>query len=140
MLHKVDDILSKHALRRTAFRQELLKIFIESGSRALSQTDIEEALGDHDRITLYRTLKSFQDKGLIHEAVDGGKDTKYALCQNQCDVHHHIDHHPHFLCESCGVTYCMDEIKIPDFDLPRNYTLKGMHLALSGTCASCSKV
>ena len=93
MLHKVDDILSKHALRRTAFRQELLKIFIESGSRALSHTDIEEALGDHDRITLYRTLKSFQDKGLIHEAVDGGKDTKYALCQNQCDVHHHIDHH-----------------------------------------------
>ena len=106
---------------------------------ALSQAQIEETLGKHDRITLYRTLKSFEEKGVIHKAMDGTDASKYALCDEACDMHSHTDDHPHFLCESCGLTYCLDELKIPEFNLPAKYKLTEVQLALHGICDVCNK-
>jgi len=138
MLQKVKDILHRHKLRHTSFRQTVLCLFLDNPSRALSHAMIEEALGDHDRITLYRTLRSFERSGIIHKALDGADDTKYALCQEDCSVHSHTDDHPHFHCEQCGETYCMESLSIPQFSMPEQYKLNEVHLALSGVCSSCN--
>lgn len=138
MLQKAVKILKSHQLRNTSFRQQVLMLFLDNASRALSQASIEASLGEYDRITLYRTLKSFEQSGIIHKALDVGDETKYALCQDDCDTHHHSDDHPHFLCLKCGETYCLDQLKIPDFKLPDNYKLQDVQLALSGLCNRCN--
>lgn len=139
MLQETSGILKSHNLRNTQFRQLVLNVFLKNPSLALSHSDIEEALGDHDRITLYRTLKSFEESGLIHKALDGGNENKFALCQDDCDEHSHSDDHPHFLCQSCGNTYCLDMLEIPKFQLPAGYKLKEVRLAMSGICDQCNR-
>src|SRR5690554_7985054 len=51
------DILRDKNLRVTPFRKEVLEIFLEN-EHAISIQDIEEALVEFDRITLYRTIRS----------------------------------------------------------------------------------
>ena len=63
-------LLKHHDLRLTQVRKEVLSVFLKK-EQALSQSDIEENVGQIDRITLYRTLRSFEDNGLIHRAIDG---------------------------------------------------------------------
>jgi len=131
------EILGKHQIRKTPFRINVLKIFLEAESKALNNSDIESALEDYDRITLYRTLKTFEKSGIIHQAIDGSNESKFALCHQDCTEHEHHDNHAHFLCISCGETYCLENVIHPKFSLPANYSLSKVHLALSGTCAGC---
>jgi Fur family ferric uptake transcriptional regulator len=131
------DILSRHQIRKTPFRINVLKIFLDSASKALNNADIEAALSDFDRITLYRTLKTFEKSGIIHQAIDGTNESKFALCHQDCTEHAHHDNHAHFLCTACGETICLENVIHPSFSLPKNYSLKKVHLALSGVCANC---
>ena len=137
MDHAVTDILKQHKLRKTPFRKQLLEVFIRFGERALSNAKLEMELKDFDRITLYRTLKTFEKSGIIHQAIDGSNENKYALCHSNCTEHKHHDNHAHFLCDNCGVTYCIENALTQGFILPKNYLLKSVHIALGGTCANC---
>ena len=59
-------MLEKKQIRKTPFRLEVLKLF-KASKNAISLKEIEKNLTSFDRITLYRTLKLFIEKGLIHE-------------------------------------------------------------------------
>jgi len=125
-------------IRKTAIRVEMLDLFMESAGKAMSGKDIELELNDSDRITVYRTLKTFEQKGLIHQVMDGTGITKYAICIDDCDDHAHHDEHAHFRCEKCGKTTCLDGgITLPS-DIPAGYQIKNAHLVLEGKCADCA--
>jgi Fur family transcriptional regulator, ferric uptake regulator len=137
MEEEIKKRLEAHNLRKTAIRKEVLELFIESEGRALSNQDLEERLNNPDRITLYRTLKVFEDKGLIHLAVDRGGISKYALCSEGCDAHSHHDSHAHFHCQVCGKTICLEgDIRI-EARPPRGYRVHQEKLVLEGECADC---
>lgn len=131
-----EEILKKHALRITPFRLEVIEVFSQAG-HALSSADVEAMLKDADRITLYRTLKSFEDKGIIHKAIDGTITQKYALCEAECDQHHHNDEHIHFHCLKCENTFCLDHVYIPKITLPSGFTVTQTDMAVSGYCEKC---
>ncbi len=131
------DLLTSHQLRKTQFRERVLDVFMRH-DRALSQSDLEDILEESDRITLYRTLKTFEEKGLIHKAIDGSDKLKYALCSGHCDVHAHHDHHAHFHCETCGRTFCVEEVKAPELQAPRGFVVENTCLIINGRCASCA--
>ena len=59
-------LLTYKSIRVTDFRLKVLEQF-EKNANAISIKKIEEGLVKFDRITLYRTLKTFIDKGLVHE-------------------------------------------------------------------------
>ena len=61
-----------------------------------------------DRVTLYRTIKQFEEKGLIHEVIDTKGQAKYALCVTECTTHEHHDDHLHFHCSQCDRTIGVD--------------------------------
>ena len=42
---------------------------------------LEKAFPRADRITIYRTLKTFEEKGIVHGIEEGTTEVKYALCQ-----------------------------------------------------------
>ncbi len=130
--------LKAHNLRNTSIRKNVLELFIQSEGRALSNQDLEEQLDNPDRITLYRTLKAFEDKGLIHLAVDRGGISKYALCSDDCDTHAHHDGHAHFHCQACGKTICLEGEIIIKAKPPTGYVVDQEKLVLEGTCADCA--
>lgn len=135
---RIANLLKHGKLRTTNARRLVLKEFLKAGHTALSSAEIEKKIDDLDRITLYRTIKTFEESGIIHQAVDVSGRTKYALCSEYCTSHHHEDHHAHFYCTNCETTVCLDDVKIPVINLPNNFKLKDSQLVLSGVCGTCN--
>ena len=131
--------LKNFDLRHTSGREEVLNLFL-GADHALSHGDIETGLGpDHDRVTIYRTLRTFLDKGILHKVLDDGGNPKYALCRETCAQGHHHHDHVHFKCEDCGQTTCLDQVIIPAVHLPNGYSRKEMNLLIQGVCQDCNK-
>ena len=124
-------------LKSTSCRKEVLMIMLDKG-HALSHSEIEKEVNPSiDRVTVYRTLKTFLDKGLIHKVLDDAGVTKYALCQGcRTDDHHH--EHVHFKCSTCGQTTCLDDIDIPPIPLPPGFSSAEKNLLIQGVCDTCS--
>ena len=134
---KLIGILKSHNLRITPVRKEVLSLFVEN-EVAISHQDIEKSILDIDRITLYRTLKSFEEKGVIHKAVDGTDTAKYALCEAKCNEGSHYDDHVHFHCENCGNTFCVEDVEVPQMQSPEGYIIRSTHVILNGKCKKCN--
>jgi Fur family ferric uptake transcriptional regulator len=106
---------------------------------AVSLADIEKILEPADRITIYRTLKTFAEKGLIHIIDDATGSHKYALCADDCDEGDHHDLHVHFNCVSCKETFCLPNTRIPEVMLPADFTSTEMNLVVKGICSAFKK-
>ena len=61
----VEEVLRHKAVRITPMRQLLLEYFLKH-RRTFGLQELEEAFPKSDRITIYRTLKTFEEKGIIH--------------------------------------------------------------------------
>jgi len=130
-------ILKDFKLRSTPNREAILHAFLKH-DYALSHNDIESEMpSDFDRVTVYRTLKTFLDKGLIHKVLDDGGTLKYALCNEACSSAHHHHDHVHFKCTKCGQTNCLS-VEIPDIKLPRGYSANEVNLLIQGICENCA--
>lgn len=103
---------------------------------ALAHSDLEDRLNSKfDRVTIYRSLKTFLDKDLIHKVLDDSGATKYALCSHEEENHNH--EHVHFKCEKCGETTCLDSIGLPKITLPEGFKKREMNLLIQGSCSKC---
>ncbi len=130
-------ILKNFNLRSTATRQQIVRLFLKK-NHALSHGDIEKEITDVlDRVTVYRTLKTFLDKGLIHKVLDDEGSLKYALCNEACTITGHHHDHVHFKCEACGQTNCLN-IDVPSIKLPKGYKANAVNLLVQGICERCS--
>ncbi len=133
---KTAEILKDNQLRVTSCRRDVLQTFLKKRV-ALSHSDLEDELKEnYDRVTIYRTLKTFLDSDLIHKVLDDSGATKYALCLH--DVQSHDHEHVHFKCEKCGQTNCIEEVSLPHVQLPNGYVAKEMNLLVQGVCKNCS--
>ena len=66
----IEHLLREHQLKLTPQRVAVLKVFLER-DKVMSLASLNKYLGkDFDRITLYRTLNAFEEKGLIHKIPD----------------------------------------------------------------------
>ncbi|MFM2375483.1 MAG: hypothetical protein RLZZ165_580 [Bacteroidota bacterium] len=133
----LQNVLRDHEIRHTDGRLAILEHFANVG-HALSQPDLERSLGDQfDRVTIYRTLTLYLEKGLLHKVLDDSGAMKYALCPEVCAAHEHRHEHVHFKCLQCGNTICIQDIEVPAITLPEGYTLVETNLLLSGICKQC---
>jgi Fur family ferric uptake transcriptional regulator len=129
-------ILKDFKLRSTPNREAILHVFLKRDF-ALSHSDVErEVPSSFDRVTVYRTLKTFLDKGLIHKVLDDEGSLKYALCSEACSTATHHHDHVHFKCTKCGQTSCL-EIEIPAIKLPKGFKSKEVNLLIQGICENC---
>ena len=131
-------ILKRHHLRFTQSRAAILDIFVKR-EIALSERDIEQAMAQRcDRVTIYRTLSSFLDHGLVHRVLDDSGAMKYALCASDCQGGEgHVHDHVHFKCIRCGKTNCLDQVPVPAVILPEGYSLQEVNMLLQGLCPEC---
>jgi len=132
-------LLKQNGLKVTPHRLRVLDEIMHKDA-AISQPDLEKLLGkDIDRVTLYRILASFEEKGIVHKVFDLHGTATYASCSDACSGDHHHDQHVHFMCSSCNSVYCLEEITLPKIPLPPNFTMESLAINAVGRCADCSK-
>jgi len=133
------DILKKNLLSITDSRKKILELFLKSNG-ALAHADIEKNTGEtFDRVTVYRTLQTFVEKGIIHLIPTTDNSILYALCKDNCEAGHHHDDHVHFICNSCSKTICLDEVTVPKVKLPKGFTPGQTQMVVKGICGDCIK-
>lgn len=139
MTETVNETLKKNQLSVTDSRKKILELFLHT-SGALAHADVEKQTGTlFDRVTIYRTLQTFVEKGIIHTIPTADNSVKYALCQDDCSAGHHHDNHVHFVCDVCNNTYCLTHVEIPRVSLPKGFSAKQTDVIISGVCNKCRK-
>jgi Fur family transcriptional regulator, ferric uptake regulator len=137
MNEAVDVILKKNQLSITGSRKKILELFINTNG-ALAHADIEKKAGEKfDRVTVYRTLQTFVDKGILHCIPTPDNNIRYALCKEHCKEGQHYDNHVHFICNNCERTICLEEISVPKVQLPQEFAAQQSQMVVTGLCKEC---
>ncbi len=136
MNNEIDNKLKSKNIKPTAMRELVLQVLTDQKT-AISLPQLENKFDKADKATLYRTLKTFEENKLIHSIDDGTGSVKYALCHETCECHPE-DLHVHFLCTKCENTYCLNDISIPNINLPVNFKLESVNMVVKGICSNCN--
>lgn len=131
------DILKKSGLSITEGRKIILDLFATS-TGALAHADIESQTSvAFDRVTVYRTLQTFVENGIIHQIPTTDNTILYALCKDNCEAGHHHDEHVHFICNDCDITTCLDNVTVPSIKLPKGFKPLQTAMVVKGICNDC---
>jgi len=136
MNSRIINTLERKNVKPTPMRMLVLEQFFKK-PQAHALSTLENELFRSDRITIYRTLKTFVKQGILHTVEDGSGVTKYALCPDKCARELHLDGHPHFSCLKCGDTFCLEKINFIVPDINMGLEVREVHISLKGLCASC---
>tara|TARA_R110000765_G_scaffold15774_2_gene45076 strand:- start:685 stop:1107 length:423 start_codon:yes stop_codon:yes gene_type:complete len=136
-MEKIVQLLESKGIRPTAMRLMTYKRLAEL-EVAISLGDLEKDFKVSERSTLFRTIKTFEEKGIVHQIEDGTGVIKYALCEENCECELGNDLHLHFHCNNCNETVCLTEHKIPHISLPDGYITEDINLVVKGICEKCS--
>lgn len=134
---QIAEVLRRNNLSVTESRKKILNLFLNQEG-ALAHSDIERKAGEKfDRVTIYRTLQTFVEKGIIHTIPTSDNSILYALCKDNCTEGHHHDNHVHFVCLQCGNTICLENVSVPEVKLPKGYTTTNIEMVVNGICRDC---
>ena len=133
----IEKLFASKDLRVTAMRLLIYK-FLAGKEVAVTLSVIENAFEKADRTTLYRTIKTFEEKDIVHQIDDGTGITKYALCEKGCNCDIKTDLHLHFHCNNCNETVCLTKHKIPQIKVPDGFVSENVNLVVKGICDKCS--
>ncbi len=134
-------ILSNNGISKTKFRTDLLNLFYES-NKSLSIEDIMKIFSNSiNKVTIYRALEHFENKGLIHRVPDKDNLKRYSLCRNnECSATSHNHNHGHFICYACNQTFCLEEMGSPEITCLKGFYVHELKLTAEGYCQDCYKL
>lgn len=140
MIARLDDrarqMLRRAKLYCTEPRVAILRTLLETG-RPLRQDQITPQLtkGTFNRVTVYRTLESLVEAGLVHRAFTQDRAWYFELADH-CTEH---QCHPHFTCTRCGVTRCLMDIHLPMAKIAdKGFVISRQQVRLEGLCPACA--
>ena len=138
-INDLKHLLKKNRLKLTSTRLRVLELFL-ANDRALTVTDFSRLTNDlFDRVSLYRTLKTFEDAGIIHRIIGVSNASSYALSQIRKIVEQpRLDQHLHFSCIQCSSVYCLDDQSVPTVILPDIYEVYSLSMTVIGICRFCN--
>ena len=129
-------MLQTAGLYRTRCRTGIVRVLLDAQS-PLSQDEIADRLGEgrFNKVSIYRTLASLAEAGLVHRAFVDERAGHFELSdrcgERQC--------HPHFTCVSCGDTHCLTEASIPlARNIGKGFVIQRQQVRLEGLCPGCS--
>jgi Fur family transcriptional regulator, ferric uptake regulator len=134
---KAREMLRESDLYCTDARVAILTVLMRT-PRPLRQSQIARQLADKtlNKVTIYRTLESLVDVGLVHRAFMQKRAWHFELAHHcsatQC--------HPHFTCLGCGQVHCLTDISIPMTKSPyKGFVISRQQVRLEGWCPACRK-
>ena len=111
---------------------------LASSMNPQSLAELERKIVTIDKSNVFRALTLFKEHHLVH-TIEGGSDgTKYELCHSHSHEHDD-DQHPHFFCEVCQQTYCLEGMKMPALELPEEFEAHTANYIIKGVCPHCRK-
>lgn len=132
---EVEVLLKKSGLRITGQRREVLAKILEYPNTPLSIDDLVSMLSDgFDRVTAYRIVNSFANKGLVEKVNHLTNNLKVILAPSLKKKHQHI-----VTCRVCGSTYTAKICVQPGWrdQLARlGFTDVSHNLSFSGVCGA----
>lgn len=132
----VEERIRELGLRVTAPRLAVLRALAEA-ERPLSHAEVVARLGAEagcDRATVYRNLVALVGVKLARVASHAGGICRYEIVKEEAH-----GHHPHFLCDDCGVVSCLPETEVV---VPKkanwSKSLKAAEVQFVGRCPACA--
>ena len=129
------EILLEHGIRPTANRLLLVKV-LSKAEHPLTMKELEDLVDTIDKSNIFRTLSLFRDQHLVHVLQGGADAVRYELCHSH-EEDHDDDLHAHFYCERCRQTFCLNDIPVPQVDLPKGYRMNTINYLIKGICPNC---
>lgn len=139
MKRSSEDIVKAAGLKITHVRLSALDA-LASARKPLTAKALLSALAKKDKtidtVTVYRTLKSFEESGIIRSLSLGSDSLSYELAH---------DHHHHIVCLSCGLiedfdACAFDSLKSKILKDSRHFKAITKHsFEMFGVCVSCDK-
>lgn len=134
-------LLNSNGLKATLSRLKIFAVF-SAHNNAITQVDIEQEMEKHaDRVTLYRTLRTFERYGIIHRIIGGNGIPNFALNlsppgrENKKPSMQHL----HFSCLKCKSVYCLNDRSVPQVTLPASYEVYSLNMVVTGVCRMCNR-
>ncbi len=145
-----EDILQRAGVKPSPVRMLLLKC-LQEATGPLSAQELEQRLETVDRSSISRTLAIFSSRHLVHTIDDGSGSCKFEICHApECHSAQREDHnagqteygdlHPHFYCENCHKTFCIDSVPLPHCPLPEGFRAHSANFVIKGLCPECSRL
>ncbi|MFT4522986.1 MAG: Fur family ferric uptake transcriptional regulator [Bacteroidia bacterium] len=130
------ELLRERKLKATSTRLEVLSLIFDY-NKAIPFSEIQNTLHNFDRVTLYRTLLTLIENGIIHKALQDEKETFFAVCSNSCSANCHNHKHIHFKCSSCHTVTCVQARSLISFSIP-GHSIENFKIEATGVCESCN--
>ena len=133
---RTDALLNAVKLKRTGPRRVVLAALLRA-AEPQSAEQIAAKLGTSapNKVTVYRTLETFVNAGVIHKAFLQRRSWHFEPADKCTDT----QCHPHFTCTHCGDTHCLTEISIPMANSPhKGFIIRHQQVRLEGMCPDCA--
>ena len=127
---KCTQLLEEHGIKPTANRIVVVKE-LASALHPMTLAELEYKI-----LNIFRALNLFREHHLVHVIEGGNEGVRYELCHSH-DHDHDADLHPHFYCERCQQTFCLDYTEIPAIPLPQGFIQNSANLMIKGICPDC---
>lgn len=134
---QIEGLLEQHGIKLTANRILIAKI-MSTLDYPISMKELETMLLTMDKSSIFRTLSHFKSHHLVHQMEDGNDIVRYELCHSHSEEEDE-DIHVHFYCEHCHRTFCLNEISVPQVNLPVGYRQTAVNYMIKGICPDCSQ-
>lgn len=134
---QVDKLLRSAKMKRTGPRRMILEILVVHNNPQTAD-EIFSAIGKAgpNRVTVYRTLESMVEAGLVHKAFVHKRAEHFELADRCSDT----QCHPHFTCTSCGDMHCLTEMSLPAAKSQyKGFVIDRQRIQLEGLCPKCSR-
>jgi Fur family ferric uptake transcriptional regulator len=127
-------LLAEIGLRVTPARLQVMQ-HLQQARRALSHADLETGLAAHrlDRVTLYRTLDTLTEAGLLAKSIGSDRVARFVPIARGDH-----SHHAHFSCDQCGRLYCLPTRPPKSTALPAGFEADVVEVNVHGRCADCA--
>nr|WP_314517761.1 transcriptional repressor [uncultured Prevotella sp.] len=134
---QIEGLLEQHGIKLTANRILIAKV-MSTLDYPISMKELETMLLTMDKSSIFRTLSLFKSHHLVHQMEDGNDIVRYELCHSHSEEEDE-DIHVHFYCEHCHRTFCLNEISVPQVNLPVGYRQTAVNYMIKGICPDCSQ-
>ena len=129
--------LQKAGISKTSQRLAVLDILLQA-TTPLSVNTIRQSLetkASIDKVTVYRILSLFRQRGIIREIASAGGANYFEMATLENPLH------PHFSCRNCGAFTCLAPLpftQAPELILSKDdYSIDHIEINISGLCACC---
>lgn len=131
-------MLRDAGLKRTPVRLDVLEMLLHDKQPLSAAQILAKLPKGTDNVTLYRTLKTFAEKKLLHRVRGDDQVWRYGLGDLDSSGHEHA----HFVCDACGTVECLPENPVVEKPVKQAGIRSGYRVAYSevlvhGTCPDC---